>query len=151
MTFNTTGTAMVILRDMKTGRYMKVPPRVVFAAQCVGMLVNCVVQCFVNDWALNHVEGICTEEATGGLSCPIAEACESSIIFWGLVGPRKLFAPGTMYNSMLYFFLIGAILPVFVWVASRRWPNSIAKKIHIRIIMTSTGAIPPATAINYIP
>ncbi|KAJ5703991.1 hypothetical protein N7493_011129 [Penicillium malachiteum] len=151
MTFNTTGTAMVILRDMKTGRYMKVPPRVVFAAQCVGMLVNCVVQCFVNDWALNHVDGICTAEATGGLSCPIAESYESSIIFWGLVGPRKLFAPGTMYNPMLYFFLIGAILPVFVWAASRRWPNSIAKKIHIPIIMTSTGAIPPATAINYIP
>jgi len=37
----------------------KVPPRVVFVAQSLGIILSWLAQTAVNVWALNHVEGIC--------------------------------------------------------------------------------------------
>lgn len=35
-----------------------------------------------------------------------------------------------MYNSMLYFFLIGAVLPVIIFLLSKKFPqNKILKKV----------------------
>ncbi|KAH6967843.1 small oligopeptide transporter, OPT family [Ilyonectria sp. MPI-CAGE-AT-0026] len=151
MTFATTGTAAVILRDMKIGQYMKIPPRSIFAAQCIGMVVNCVVQTGVNVWALANVEGICTDSASGSFTCPISSSYYASMSFWGLIGPNRLFGPGSFYNSMLYFFLIGALSPVAIWVLNRQFPGRFFSKIHIPVIMASISAIPPATAGNYMP
>ncbi|RDW82549.1 hypothetical protein BP6252_03661 [Coleophoma cylindrospora] len=151
MTFNTTATALIVLRDMKLGHYMKIPPRTVFLAQIVGILVSWLVQSAVNIWALSNVQGICTAEATGGFQCPLASAYKTSIIFWGLIGPQKLFSSGALYTSMLSFFAVGAVAPVVVWWAGRVWPGRLWGNIHIPLILSSTGAIPPATAGNYIP
>jgi hypothetical protein len=51
---------------------------------------------------------------------------------------------------MLYFFLIGAALPVIIFFAAKRFPkNKILGGIHVPLIMSSTSSIPPATAANY--
>jgi uncharacterized membrane protein len=71
--------------------------------------------------------------------CPLANGYAANAVFWGLIGPTKLFKSGSMYNSMLWFFLIGAVLPVIVYLAARRFPknkllqhvsNIIANDIH---------------------
>ena len=153
-------------------------------AQAVGILVNWLAQTAVNIWALANVDGICTGEAEDNVReicftrfqsidikqflCPLAQSYESSIVFWGLIGPQKLFSSGALYNSMLYFFLLGALLPVLVYVGARRFPSSFLRnvsnhclinalhstngpKIHVPLVMSATSAIPPATASNYFP
>lgn len=68
LTFNTTGTSLILISDMKLGHYMKVPPRTVFVAQAVGILISWLVQTAVNIWALANVDGICTEDAIDDVS-----------------------------------------------------------------------------------
>jgi len=57
-----------------------------------------------------------------------------------------------MYQPMLYFLLIGAVLPVPFYLAEKRFPKvKWLKRVHIPLAMSATAAIPPATAINYFP
>lgn len=81
--------------------------------------------------------------------CPIAGSFEASIVFWGAIGPHKLFSSGALYQPMLWFFLVGAVAPVLVWVVARRYPKSWVRHVNIPLILASTSAIPPATAINF--
>jgi hypothetical protein len=161
---------MAVIRSMKPGNYMKISPQTVFAAQVARILISWLVQTAVNLWALSNVKGICSGASVGDVShfpsirilslldvliftvqflCTLTSRYKTSIIFWGLIGPQKLFSSGAFYNSILYFFLIGAILPIIVILAAHRWPGSWVKYIHVPIIMSSTADIPPATAGNY--
>lgn len=140
------------IQSMKTGHYMKIPPRITFTAQCLSIVISWVVQTGVNIWAMENVEGICTPEAVNNVSahiiicvsqikrpqlltfhqftCPLANGYAANAVFWGLIGPSKLFRSGSMYNSMLYFFLIGAVLPVITFLLSKKFPqNKILKKV----------------------
>ncbi|CAM1504915.1 Fc.00g025060.m01.CDS01 [Cosmosporella sp. VM-42] len=126
------------INAMKIGHYMKIPPRVTFVAQCTSIIVSWLVQTAVNLWAM------------GNFYRPLANGYAANAVFWGLIGPTKLFKAGSMYNSMLWFFLIGAILPIMVYVAHKKMPNNtILKKIHTPATFASTSSIPPATAANY--
>ncbi|KAH7139985.1 OPT oligopeptide transporter protein-domain-containing protein [Dactylonectria estremocensis] len=139
------------IQSMKTGHYMKIPPRITFTAQCLSIVISWVVQTGVNLWAMGHVEGICTDEAVNNFYCPLASGYAANAVFWGLIGPTKLFVSGSMYSNMLWFFLIGALLPVLVYFAAKKFPhNKILAKVHTPVIFASTSSIPPATAANYI-
>ena len=56
-----------------------------------------------------------------------------------------------MRSGLLFFFLIGAILPLFGYLVMLRWPNSWFKYVNFPVILSGTGLIPPATAFNYVP
>ncbi|KAH6887660.1 OPT oligopeptide transporter protein-domain-containing protein [Thelonectria olida] len=139
------------VQSMKTGHYMKIPPRITFTAQCLSIVLSWLVQTGVNLWAMANVEGICTPEAVNNFFCPLANGYAANAVFWGLLGPSKLFVSGSMYVNMLWFFLIGAILPVIVYLAGKKFPkNKVLHKIHTPVIFASTSSIPPATAANYL-
>ena len=70
--------------------------------------------------------------------------CETLIFQWA--------APYSPSPSALsFFFLIGALCPLTVYLISRRWPNNFLKLVNFPVIFSGTGAIPPATAVNYVP
>lgn len=50
---------------------------------------------------------------------------------------------------MLYFFPIGAVAPVIVWFLGKKFPRHWVRYVNIPLILASTSAIPPATAINF--
>ncbi|KAM5344065.1 hypothetical protein ACJ41O_012602 [Fusarium nematophilum] len=139
------------IQSMKMGYYMKIPPRITFTAQLLSILISWLVQTGVNLWAMANVDGICTPDAVNNFYCPLAKGYAANAVFWGLIGPTKLFKSGSMYNSMLWFFLIGALLPVVAFAAARRFPkNKLLQHIHTPVIFASTASIPPATAANCI-
>ena len=51
----------------------------------------------------------------------------------------------------MFFFLIGAALPLIGYLITLKWPNSFFKYINFPVIFNGTGLIPPATAFNYVP
>ncbi|TDL23824.1 small oligopeptide transporter [Rickenella mellea] len=57
----------------------------------------------------------------------------------------------TITSALMYFFLLGAILPLIPWAISRRYPNSFFKYINVPLILGGTSNSPPATAVNYVP
>ena len=50
---------------------------------------------------------------------------------------------------MLYFFLIGALLPIPFYFLARRYPTSIWRYVNIPVCFAGLVQLPPATGINY--
>ncbi|KAK5709483.1 hypothetical protein LTS12_028079, partial [Elasticomyces elasticus] len=55
--------------------------------------------------------------------CPLASGYATNAVFWGLIGPKHLFSSGSMYRPMLWFFLIGALLPILFWAGDYFFPG----------------------------
>lgn len=67
----------------------------------------------------------------------------------GLIGPARQFGIGMMYNPILYWLLVGAVLPVPFYLLGRRYPNSWLQYVNIPVLFTGAVYMPPATGINY--
>lgn len=85
-----------------------------------------------------------------GFTCPSTTVFGTASIIWGVIGPARQFSAGQIYNKLLWFFLIGATVPIISYFAQKRFPNSFLKYLHWPVIFTGTGLIPPATPSNYV-
>lgn len=135
--------------DLKLGHYMKIPPRILFVVQVVATLVSSVTQIGVLNWMFVNVRGICTAEAVNGFTCPIARVHFNGSILWGVVGPGEFFGPGTIYRALVWCFPLGAMLPIPLWLYSRRRRGSIIRKVNLPVIFGAMAWIPPATGLNF--
>ncbi|KAL8469218.1 hypothetical protein ACS0TY_032157 [Phlomoides rotata] len=144
--------ALSFLADLKLGHYMKIPPRAMFTSQLVATLVAGTVNLGVSWWMLENIENICDIEALHPESpwtCPKFRVTFDASVIWGLIGPERLFGSGGMYRNLVWLFLIGAVLPVPIWVLSKMFPD---KKwiplINIPVISYGFAGMPPATPTN---
>ncbi|KAH6895832.1 OPT oligopeptide transporter protein-domain-containing protein [Thelonectria olida] len=135
--------------DLKLGHYMKIPPRILFAVQIVATLVSSLTQIGVLNWMFVNVKGLCTSEAVNGFTCPIARVHFNGSILWGVVGPHEFFGPKAIYRSLVWFFPLGAFLPIPLWLHSRRHHSSILRKVNLPVIFGAMSWIPPATGLNF--
>ncbi|KAI5460471.1 OPT oligopeptide transporter protein-domain-containing protein [Mariannaea sp. PMI_226] len=142
---------LAFAQDLKLGIYCNIPPRKLFLVQAVGLVVGAVSQVSVLNWALNHIPNICTKNAPNGFTCPFSRTHFNTSIVWGAVGPRHFFMPGSLYRPLLWFFLLGALLPVVVFILKRRiFPNTKwLRKIHVPVFLGGLNYIPPASGTNY--
>ncbi|EMD31506.1 hypothetical protein CERSUDRAFT_119725 [Gelatoporia subvermispora B] len=143
--------ALTFASDFKLGHYMKVPPRPMFWGQVVATIVAGTVQLGVQAWMFTHIPDICSPSQPNGFICPSTEVFGTASIIWGVIGPARQFSKGQIYYGLIFFFLIGALCPLGGYLISFRWPNSWIKYINFPVIFSGTGAIPPATAFNYVP
>ncbi|PSS10439.1 Oligopeptide transporter like [Actinidia chinensis var. chinensis] len=121
-------------------------------AYLVGTLVAGTVNLAVAWWMLGSIENICDVEALHPESpwtCPKFRVTFDSSVIWGLIGPGRLFGPGGLYRNLVWLFLVGAVLPVPVWILSKIFPK---KKwialINIPVISYGFAGMPPATPTN---
>lgn len=145
----TNAQAITFLQDMKLGHYMKISPRVLFAAQLIATIWGGIVQLAVVSWAQSNIADFCKRTQAANFTCPAARVFYNASVIWGVIGPQRQFGPGEIYRSTLWFFLVGAILPLLTWLFLRKYPRSIVKYIHWPVFFTGTGLIPPATAYTY--
>lgn len=144
-----TNQAVGFSADLKLGHYMKIPPRMMFHIQVAAAVISSIVTVSVQDWMLSNVEDICTPLQKNSFVCPGTNTFATASLVWGGVGPAQLFSPGQRYNSLLYFFLIGALLPVPFYLLSRRYPLSFWRFVNIPVCFAGVGGIPPGSGINY--
>ncbi|KAJ9314287.1 hypothetical protein DTO271D3_5516 [Paecilomyces variotii] len=137
-------------QDMKLGHYMKIPPRVTFAAQMVSCLWSSVVQIGVMNWALGAIKDVCSSDQKNRYTCPNGRVFFNASIIWGAIGPARIFSPGSIYSPLLYFFIAGAIFPVLIYLGARAFPKSKIRYLNAPIIFGGAGLIPPATPLNYL-
>ncbi|EGY13884.1 sexual differentiation process protein isp4 [Verticillium dahliae VdLs.17] len=135
--------------DLKLGHYMKIPPRIMFSVQMAATVVSSITQIFVLNWMFANVPGICTKDAVNGFTCPFARVHFNGSILWGVVGPGEFFGPNATYRSLVWFFLLGAVLPIPLWLYSRNKKNSIVRKINLPLVFGTMSWIPPATGLNF--
>ncbi|KAJ9155015.1 Small oligopeptide opt family [Pleurostoma richardsiae] len=142
--------ALSFVSDLKFGHYMKIPPRTMFLAQVVATTFSCFIQVAVLNFALNNIEGVCTTTQAEHFTCPGGRVFFAASVIWGLIGPARMFSPGQVYSALFIFFGLGAVVPVIIYFASRRWPKSPTKYLIAPLIFGGAGAIPPATPLNYL-
>ncbi|KAL8946262.1 MAG: hypothetical protein Q9222_007318 [Ikaeria aurantiellina] len=136
--------------DLKLGHYMKIPPRLLFQVQMLATLVSSFTQIGVLNWMFANIPSLCKPDAINGFTCPLARVHFNGSILWGVVGPQRFFGAGAVYRPLIWFFLLGAIAPIVVFIIGRRKPlNSIWRKINLPVLFGSLSWIPPATGLNF--
>ncbi|KAL3473367.1 OPT oligopeptide transporter protein-domain-containing protein [Aspergillus californicus] len=141
-------------QDMKLGHYMKIPPRVTFAAQMIACLWSSIVQICVMNWALGTIPNVCSEDQVNRYTCPNGRVFFNASIIWGTIGPGRMFSPGQIYSGLMWFWLAGFLFPIGIYVAARLTKKTkygkFVRLINAPIIFGGTALIPPATPLNYL-
>ena len=145
----TNNQAVTFVQDMKLGHYMKIAPRLLFAAQFVASMWGSLVQVAVLRWAYGNIPNLCDSDQVDHYTCPNGKVFFNASIIWGVIGPQRQFSPGQIYYGLLFFFIIGAALPLVNWLILKKWPNSPIKWLNWPVFFSGTGYIPPATPYNY--
>lgn len=101
--------ALAFSSDLKLAHYLKIPPYHTFAMQIWATLIYCFVCAGLQNYILAF-KGVCTSAAKFGMSCPGANTFFTSAVFWGTLGPARLFGPGKRYNLMLLGFPAGVVV-----------------------------------------
>jgi len=141
--------AIVFVSDLKLGHYMKIPPKEMFLAQLWGTLVAGVMNVQTAYLMYDLVDNICTPLAPKEWRCSSANVFYSASVIWGVIGPAKMFGPGSTYNALMWWFLIGALAPIPFWLLARRYPDSFWKYVHTPVILGGTAIMPPAQPVMY--
>ncbi|RUS27410.1 hypothetical protein BC938DRAFT_483292 [Jimgerdemannia flammicorona] len=140
--------ALTFVGDLKLGHYMKIPPRAMFNVQLFGTLIACIINLATARWLYTNVENICTPKGYPW-TCRNAKTFYSASVIWGVIGPAKMFGGESPYSVVLWFFLIGAVLPIPFYFLAKRYPNSFFKHVHMPVLLSATGFMPPASPVNY--
>ncbi|KIK94588.1 hypothetical protein PAXRUDRAFT_827828 [Paxillus rubicundulus Ve08.2h10] len=142
--------ALQFTADLKIGHYMKVPPRQMFWSQVVATIVAGTTQLAVQSWMFSNIVDMCDPHQKDGFTCPNTDISGTASVVWGVIGPALQFSSGQLYNDLLWFFLLGVVLPVIPWYLAKKYPNSFFHFVYMPLIVAGS-AIPPATAANYVP
>ncbi|KAL3456041.1 OPT oligopeptide transporter protein-domain-containing protein [Aspergillus heterothallicus] len=148
-------------QDMKLAYYCHIPQRPLFLVQITGMLVGTLSSLGVLNWAFSNIPHICTSNAPNGFTCPYSRTHFNTSLIWGAIGPRRYFTENN-YSALLYFFLIGALLPIPVSYLARRrrrrttttrpetrTQRNVWKFVHVPLFIGGLNYLPPATGMNY--
>ena len=105
-------------------------------------------------WLLSSVDHICDPALLpegSPWTCPGDDVFYNASIIWGVVGPLRMFTNYGNYKQMNWFFLIGLLAPIPVWLLSRKFPEKKwIRLIHMPMIFGATQGMPPAKAVHYI-
>ncbi|CAB4412293.1 unnamed protein product [Rhizophagus irregularis] len=138
--------------DLKLGHYMKIPPKAMFTAQLWGTIIGA----FVNYWLLQiiieakrpYLDGT-TQDPTGQWTGYRSQVFNTASIVWGLIGPGKTFGKGSIYNPLLWGFLLGFLAPVPIYLLHKKYPKAKFHLITVPLICDGL-VILPGTYTNFI-
>ncbi|KAF5944170.1 hypothetical protein HYC85_018247 [Camellia sinensis] len=120
--------------------------------QLVGTLVSGTVNLGVAWWMLGSIPNLCDVGALHPESpwtCPKFRVTFDASVIWGLIGPGRLFGHGGLYRNLVWLFLIGALLPIPIWILSKIYPEKKwIRLINIPVILYGFAGMPPATPTN---
>ncbi|KAI9098012.1 hypothetical protein K1719_025783 [Acacia pycnantha] len=145
--------AVFFLSDFKLGHYMKIPPRSMFIVQIIGTLITGTINMGVAWWLLTSINNICHANElppNSPWTCPGDNVFFDASVIWGLVGPKRIFGPLGNYAALNWFFLVGLLGPLMVWLLQKVFPNQKwISLIHFPVLLGATAMMPPATAVNF--
>ncbi|KAF8260559.1 OPT oligopeptide transporter protein-domain-containing protein [Lactarius quietus] len=143
--------ALNFTSDFRLSYYMKIPPRPMFFCQVVATVIAGTVQLCVQAWLFSNVEDICIPTQKHGFICPSTTVFGNASIIWGVIGPQRIFSHGQLYYGLVFFFMIGAFLPIIQWALHKRFRIRVLRYLSFPVVFNSTVYMPPATPINFVP
>ncbi|KAF2175242.1 OPT family small oligopeptide transporter [Zopfia rhizophila CBS 207.26] len=143
------GQAQLFSSDLKMAHYMKIPPKTAFSCQVVATIWAAFVQVAVMNWTLGNIPEVCTRLQKDHFTCPNGRAFFSSSITWGVIGPHRMFGPGSVYAAIHWYWLIGACLPLIFYLLIRLAPKSPTRYLNAPVMLGAMGWLPPATPLSF--
>ena len=143
------GQAQLFTSDLKLAHYMKIPPKTAFSAQVVAAVWASFVQIAVMNWTLGNINNVCARLQKDNFTCPNGRAFFSSSITWGIIGPHRMFGPGSIYSAIHWYWLIGAVLPILFYALIKIAPKSPARYLNAPVMLGAMGWLPPATPLSF--
>ncbi|KAJ6496033.1 OPT oligopeptide transporter protein-domain-containing protein [Mycena sanguinolenta] len=110
--FVTTYQTISFASGLKLAHYMHIPPQLTFSAQIYATVISTFVCTGVLNFQMTKIPGVCIPDQPDHFTCPDINEFFTASVFWGTIGPKRMFGPGGIYNGLLWCFLIGAILPI---------------------------------------
>lgn len=134
--FVSTAQAIGYAADLKIGHYAHIGPRHLFFAQMIASVVSCFVGVGVISWQISNISDFCHPGQVSRFTCPGYQTYFSASVIWGAIGPRRIYSSGGIYDSLLWFFLIGAVAPVPVWYMAKRRNPGVWKYINVPVFVS---------------
>ncbi|KAJ7615908.1 OPT-domain-containing protein [Roridomyces roridus] len=106
--------------DLKLAHYMHISPKQTFWFQIHATIISAFVCTAILNFQMTKITGVCTPTQPDKFTCPGINTFFTASVIWGLLGPKRMFGPGGTYNHLLWFFLIGAILPIPIYLLRKR-------------------------------
>ncbi|PKS13115.1 hypothetical protein jhhlp_000457 [Lomentospora prolificans] len=112
--------AIKFSNNLKLGHYVKVPPRQSFAAQLVATLLSTLVCTGVQVYQMHKIPDVCNDDAPMDLLCWTIDSIYTSSIFWGTIGPKRIWGPNGIYTETLIGFPLGAAGVLVIYLISTK-------------------------------
>lgn len=96
------------LTNQKLGHYSKCPQRSMFRVEMLAVFVSSLITLAVIEFQINNIEDYCLPGQPQKFTCPGLWTFYSASVFWGVIGPKKVFSG--LYPILKYSFLIGFLL-----------------------------------------
>lgn len=150
------GTNFMIQSDsyigsQKTGHYAGLAPWSMFRVQFISLICNSFVQAGLTTWQSNGMGlgnpdspepskyDMCSPLNPEKFTCQDIRTYFNASVMLGFIGPRLFFQH--LYKSMKWTFLIGACIPIPIWLArlylvpyGRRWAENPANKARNAVV-----------------
>ena len=66
------------------------------------------------------------------------------------MGPIRIFGPLGNYSKLNWFFLLGGLGPLLVWLLHKAFPNQKwIRLINLPVVFGATAMMPPASSLNF--
>ncbi|KAJ3022876.1 UNVERIFIED_CONTAM: hypothetical protein HDU68_008900 [Siphonaria sp. JEL0065] len=123
MAFKSWGTnnlimALALSADLKIGQYLHIPPYAMVSAQFIGTFINAIVATAAAFYMVFN-----TGDLVGATSVDWSminyQVFYSAGGIWGAIGPQRFFGIGSIYEGLMWCFLVGAICPVLPWLGNK--------------------------------
>jgi len=131
--------AIAFVNDLKLAHYTHIPPWDTFLVQMVATFVSTVVCTGVFNFQMN-IPNVCTPQAPFGFTCPGINTFFTAAVFWGTLGPHKIFGLNGQYRQILVGFPVGFVLPIAMY-AARKWFPRVRWLRQIHPVMICVGGL----------
>ncbi|KAJ7182199.1 oligopeptide transporter 4 [Mycena crocata] len=145
----TTAHTLNFAQDLKLAHYMHIAPVHTFWAQIYATVVSSFVCIGILNFQMTKINGVCSPDQINHFTCPGINTFFTASVLWGTLGPKRMFGAGGIYNSLLYCFLIGAVLPVPFYVLRKRFKTF--EYVHVPVVLAGTLTWAPYNLSNVWP
>lgn len=98
---------------------------------------------------MGNIKDLCHSDNAQRFTCQGVKTVYNASLIWGTIGPQRMFQSGQVYSALMYFFFIGPIVTVIMYLLYRRYPNSWLRYVNVPIFFNAAGNIPPANTTQY--
>ncbi|KAJ3023020.1 UNVERIFIED_CONTAM: hypothetical protein HDU68_008829 [Siphonaria sp. JEL0065] len=138
LAINNLNQGLLLVGGLKIGHYLHVPPSAVIIAQFYGTIINVLMSTCVTWWMM-FCSGMLNAKH-GDWQFIVYQTFYSDGAIWGAIGPKRFFGIGSLYEGLLWCFLIGFLCPFGPWLCNRYiYKAEFWQYINFPIIFSFTG------------